>query len=128
MSDDTNGAKFLNAKTLVAFNFKKDKLVTFDIPTNQRSDLVSLPLLTATPQLSPDRTFLYFATSGKASQIRRIALSTRKIETVGELRGFSPASYPGYGDWDFVVASDGSLIFSRDISSVEVYALNMRRP
>jgi serine/threonine protein kinase len=128
VSDDTSGAKFVDANTLVAFNNEKKKFVTFNISNNQWSELVSASLSTGLPALSPDRKFLYFPTGGKAWQIQRIAFSTRKIETIGELRDYIPADYPGYGDWDFAVASDGSLIFSSNISSVEIYALNMRWP
>jgi serine/threonine protein kinase len=123
-SEGVMGASFVSAGTLVAF--KTNKFVTFDFSSGKWSDLLALPSASLSWQLSRDHKFLFYAVG--AQKVQRVSLATRKVEDVTELKGFHQATNPISGNWDFSVAPDGSLIFPRDISSQEIYALNMRWP
>jgi eukaryotic-like serine/threonine-protein kinase len=127
-SSGIGGAHFVNAGTLVAFNFNTNKFVTFDFSSTRWSDLAALPSVAHSWQLSRDRKFLFYTVGAQRFQVQRVSLATRKVEDVTELKGFHQAASPTSGVWDFSVAPDGSLIFSRDISSQEIYALNVRWP
>jgi serine/threonine protein kinase len=125
-SESIAGAIFINAGTLVAFNVKTNKFVTFDFASGKWSDLVALPSMSLSWGFSRDHKFLFYAVG--AQKVQRVSLATRKVEDVTELKGFHQAYHPTSGNWDFSLAPDGSLIFPRDISFQEIYALNMRWP
>jgi Tol biopolymer transport system component len=127
-SKGTLGAHFVDANTLVAFNNDSNKFVTFNFSSNKWSDLISLPSSAQSWQLSTDRKSLYYVIGGKELKVQRVGLANRKVETVAELKDFHQTHDLLIGGADFGALPDGSLIFSRDISSQEIYALNMRWP
>jgi serine/threonine protein kinase/Tol biopolymer transport system component len=118
--------EFVDSKTLLALDKINHKFVTFDLTTSKWRDLISLHSFDTGWEFSPDRKFIYISTAGKDIQIQRIALSTKKVENLGEMLGFHPVQLDG--GIDFTVLSDGSIIFPRDLSSQEIYALNVRWP
>jgi hypothetical protein len=127
-SEGILGAYFLDPYRLVAFSYSSNKFVTYDLSTSKWSNLLSLPSTSLAGQLSPDRRFLFYIIGGKELQVERLALADLKEETVAEVKSFHQAVNPATGKWDFDVAPDGALIFSRDISSQEIYALNIHWP
>jgi hypothetical protein len=120
--------KFVDAKTLVGLDPINGKFAILDLSTHRRSDLLSLSSSPLAWRLSSDRRFLYYSTGGNEVQIHRVALLTKKEETVTDLQGFHTPINPIWHPGDFAMRPDGSIIFSRDIGSQEIYALNVRWP
>jgi hypothetical protein len=121
------GAHFVSGNMLVAFNSETNKFVMFDLANHEWSDLVSLPSSAWSWQVSPDGKSLYYTIGGKELQVQRVWFANQKVETITNLKDFHQAQNPTTGA-DFGVATDGSLIFSRDLSSQEIYALSIRWP
>jgi serine/threonine protein kinase len=126
-SKGIEGAHFVNAKMLVAFNSDINKFVTFDFSNGKWSDLVSLPSGSRSWHVSTDRKSLLYTIGGKELQVQRVWFENHKVETITSLKDFRQATNQAFGA-DFGVTPDGSLIFSRDLSSQEIYALSIRWP
>ena len=75
---------------------------------------------------SPDHKYLYFATTGSEPRVERLRIADHQVETVVSLKDFSRLLY--YRGTTLGVAPDGSPILTREMSSSEIYALNVRWP
>jgi hypothetical protein len=121
------GAWYVDADTLVAYDLDAKKLVTFDMTHQRRSDLVSG--MARGWEESPDRKYLYYtAAGGKELQLLRVRFSDGKVEFVTSLKDLRQMDNPTHRGNNFTLAPDGSVIFARDISAQEIYALNVRWP
>jgi Tol biopolymer transport system component/DNA-binding winged helix-turn-helix (wHTH) protein len=81
---------------------------------------------------SRDGKYLYFQdfhdhAPGVGYRIVRLRLSDRTIENVGELGSIGGFTTGTFGDW-FGLAPDDSPLFARDISTTEIYSLEMDWP
>jgi Tol biopolymer transport system component len=111
--------------TLVAFEFERRRFVTFDFANQRWTDLpvADFPVAWA---VSPDTKYLYFVTGGKELELHRIRLFDRTLETVASLKELRQV--PNLWGTSFRFTPDGSIIFSRDLGSQEIYAINVRWP
>jgi hypothetical protein len=77
---------------------------------------------------SPDGKYLYFATGGTEPQAKRVRLSEGNVETITGLSGLRRVVDAIEGGTQIGVAPDGSVVFTRDIGTQEIYALNIKWP
>jgi hypothetical protein len=77
--------------------------------------------------LSPDGKYFYFTTGGAESKVQRLRFADRKIETIASLKDLRRVVDTLEGT-RVNVAPDGSPVFTRDIGTQEIYALNVRWP
>jgi Tol biopolymer transport system component len=76
---------------------------------------------------SRDGKYIYFDTGLSADPaIYRIRVADRKLERIASLRGFRRA-VNAWTPWSGI-APDGSPLVLRDVSSQEVYALDLEAP
>ena len=121
--DQWNGF-WLSDGLLAAHSTDNSKLMTFDLKTGKWSDLIAGNF--ANSAASPDHKYLYFATEGSESKVERLRIADHQVETVASLKDFSRLPY--YRGTTLGVAPDGSPVLTRDMSSPEIYALNLRWP
>jgi len=76
---------------------------------------------------SPDLKYLYLNTGGQEPTAFRVRLTDQKVEKITGLKGLPLATGPG-GNIQFVVAPDGSSVFTRDTGTQEIYALTVKWP
>jgi Tol biopolymer transport system component/DNA-binding winged helix-turn-helix (wHTH) protein len=82
------------------------------------------------PAWSRDGKFLYFQrlhNSGAGESIVRLRLSDGKIEEIVDVKNIGRLTAGTFVDW-FALAPDDSPLFARDISTSEIYALDMDWP
>ena len=78
--------------------------------------------------LSPDHKYFYFTTGGAVPKAQRLRFADHQIEAItslGDLRRV--VDWVEFGT-QISVAPDGSPIFTRDIGTQEIYALNVKWP
>ena len=114
---------------LVAAPLDLTKLVAFDLRTQKWSDLVSGPIPggVANWAHAPDFEYVYYATGGLEPQAQRVRLADRKVETIASLKGLNRAKGPD-GNTQVSVAPDGSVVFTRNTGTQEIYALTVKWP
>ena len=78
---------------------------------------------------SHDGKYLYFWDFSKpgVGDILRLRLSDRKVEKAADLKGIGHAATGTYPGW-FGLAPDDSPLVAHDISTQEIYALEIERP
>jgi hypothetical protein len=119
------GGWWITQDMLVAATQDRAKFLTFDLKTQKWTDLAAAAL-TATA-VSPDRKYLYYATGGVEPRAWRLRFADHRIEEITSLNDPSRAGKMGW-ILGINVAPDGSPVFTRDIGSQEIYALNVRWP
>jgi DNA-binding winged helix-turn-helix (wHTH) protein/Tol biopolymer transport system component len=105
-------------------------LMLFDFASQKWTELYGYPV--GYENWSRDGKYLYFQDfhdhePGVGYRIIRLRLSDRKIEKVGELGSIGGLTTGTFGAW-FGLAPDDSLLFARDISTTEIYSLEMDWP
>jgi Tol biopolymer transport system component len=101
------------------------KLMLFDFALKKWSELAKMNV--GFTDWSSDGKYLYFDTGLSDNPgVYRLRLSDRKIERVADLKGLR-RSVSVWIPWSGV-APDGSPLLVRDISSQEVYALDLEAP
>ena len=107
------------------------KLMLFDFATQRWTQAFGSEMGTAS--WSRDGKFIYFqayhnpAQAGVQSRIVRFRLKDRKIENIVDLRNVGRLTAGTITGW-FGLAPDDSPLFARDISTSEIYALEMDWP
>lgn len=86
----------------------------------------------AYPGWSPDGKCVYFddrepSPTGNKDLIKRICLQDRKVETIVDATSAGPLVFGTFGWWTGL-APDGSILALRDISSQEIYSLDVKFP
>jgi len=107
---------------------KSQKLMLFDTATQSWTRLCDCDV--GYPMWSHDGNYIYFGQSvrsGKAYHIVRLRLSDQKIESVADVSRVGRGTAGTVGQW-FGLAPDDSPLVARDISSQEVYALDVDWP
>jgi hypothetical protein len=93
----------------------------YDFATRRKTQLCQLHA--TYPNLSVDDQYVYFATSGSDAGWWRVRIRDRHLERIR-----SPNTFPvGNGRW-FTVAPNGSLVTFRDMSTNQIYALDLETP
>ena len=105
------------------------KLMLFDFSTHKWTELFGSEM--GYENWSRDGKYIYFQdyhdhAPDVGYRIVRLRLSDRKVENVAELKNLGGLTGT-FGDW-FGLAPDDSPLFSRDISTSEIYSLEMEWP
>ena len=124
------GAWWSAQDTLVAVTEDATKLVSFDFKTQKWTDLIASNFVNWAPSL--DGKCLYYTTGGADPMAMRVRLSDRKVEAITSLKDLrkdlrrvvDPVDY----NTQISVAPDGSPVFTRDIGTQEIYALQVKWP
>jgi sugar lactone lactonase YvrE len=114
---------WVNQNMLVAATTDAKKFLTFDLKTRKWTAILTGTSFNLDNIVSPDGKYLYFTTTGAEPKALRLRLADHRTETITSLKNLQrvlPA--------DLNLAPDGSLVFTRDIASQEIYALNVRWP
>jgi Tol biopolymer transport system component len=123
-----NVVRWVAEDTLVAATQDHKKLVVFDVKTQRWSDLVS----PATGYVvnwahSPDYKYVYYTTGGAEPMALRVRLADHEVETITSLKNLRRGTGPG-GNTEISVAPDGSVVFTRNTGTQEIYALTVKWP
>jgi Tol biopolymer transport system component/DNA-binding winged helix-turn-helix (wHTH) protein len=106
------------------------KLMIFDFVTQKWTEAFGSG--TGYPSWSNDGKYIYFESLVSSpppghESILRLRLSDRKVETVVDLKNVGRMTIGTFTDW-FGLTPDESPLFARDISSTELYALDVQWP
>jgi Tol biopolymer transport system component len=128
-SQDLICGQWIGENLIVAATGNRDKLIVFNLKTQQWSDLVSStqPGAVIDWAHSPDYRYLYYTTGGAEPTAMRIRLADHKSEVIGSLKGLRLAKGPDNGT-QISVAPDGSPLFTLEIGTQEIYALTVKWP
>jgi eukaryotic-like serine/threonine-protein kinase len=118
-------AYWINQHTLVAATEDNAKFLILDLTTHKWSELASGQFVNWF--ISPDRTSLYCTTGGPEPLALRIRFSDHKVETIASLKGLRRVVDVNAGT-EINVAPDGSALFTRDVGTQEIYALDVKWP
>jgi Tol biopolymer transport system component/DNA-binding winged helix-turn-helix (wHTH) protein len=114
-----------DGKYIAAITADSQKLVMFDLATQQWEDLVNMPI--GYPSWSHDGRYLYFDTTlTDDPAVYRVRILDRKLERLVSLKGYQ-RFWGEFGPWTGL-APDDSPLMVRDISSQEIYALEWQLP
>jgi eukaryotic-like serine/threonine-protein kinase len=119
------GAQWVDQQTLVAATEDATKFLTFDLRTQKWFELASGVFVNWI--ISPDGKYLDCTTGGAEPMALRIRFSDHKVESITSLKGFRRVVDPNTST-QIDVAPDGSLLFTRDIGTQEIYALDVKWP
>jgi Tol biopolymer transport system component/DNA-binding winged helix-turn-helix (wHTH) protein len=121
-----------DGKYLAALSVTGKKLLLYDFKTQKWSDWVSESGDIEHPEWSRDGKYIYYnSTSTKNPTYRRVKLGQTRSEFLIDLkevhRGGTDPAAAALGPWS-ALAPDGSALFGRDLSSDEVYSLEVELP
>jgi len=116
-----------DGRFLVAVAGDSQKLALFDFQTQKWTDWVTQTTALGFPCWSRDGKYLYFdSTYSNSQSYNRIKVGETKSEPVVSLKGLRRYFGP-VGAWSGL-APDGTPLFVRDISTQEIYALDVQLP
>jgi hypothetical protein len=125
-SEGKGGGIWVGQDGLIAGGEAFTKLLYFDFKSQKWSELLSGNFVTWSASL--DGKYLYFTTGGAEPQAKRIRLSEGKVETIANLSGLRRVVDAIEGIPQIATAPDSSIVFTRDIGTQEIYALNIKWP
>ena len=125
-SEGKGGGIWVGQEGLIAGGEAFTKLLYFDFKSQKWSELLSGNFVTWSASL--DGKYLYFTTGGAEPQAKRIRLSEGKVETIANLSSLRRVVDAIEGIPQIATAPDGSIVFTRDIGTQEIYALNIKWP
>jgi len=125
-SEGKGGGTWVGQDGLIAGGEAFTKLLYFDFKSQKWSELLTGNFVNWS--VSPDGKHVYFTTGGAESQAKRVRLSEGKVEPITSLTGLRRVVDAVEGGTQFGVAPDGSIVFTRDIGTQEIYALNIKWP
>jgi len=126
------GAHWMRNDMLVAAGPSSTGFMVFDVKTQGWSTLAfeakASPIMNWSR--SPDFKYLYYTTGGPEPGVARVRLADNRVETITSLKDFHFAAYTQVhgADTQVSVAPDGSPVFTRDVGTQEIYALNVKWP
>jgi len=105
-------------------------LMLFDVSTQKWTEAFGSEM--GWDQWSHDGRYIYFQDPHNAAhelhrRVVRLRLSDGKIENIVDVQNVGRLTTGSFGAW-FGLAPDDSLLFARDISTQEVYALEVGWP
>jgi eukaryotic-like serine/threonine-protein kinase len=113
---------------IVALNTDSTKLTLFNWKTQTWSDWVTEPGSFGFPNWSADSEYLYYDFQANERQtFRRVKVGKTHSELVADLTGLLIYHTPPAYGWTGL-APDGSALFDRDLSTDEIYALELELP
>jgi serine/threonine protein kinase len=113
---------------MAALTTDSTKLALFNFKTQTWSDWVTEPGAFGFPNWSADSQYLYYdITFTENETFRRVKVGQNHSELLADLKGLLRYSTPPAFQWSGV-APDGSALFVRDLSTDEVYALDLELP
>ena len=125
-SEGKGGGMWVGQDGLIAEGDGFTKFLYFDFKSQKWSELLSGNFVNWA--VSSDGKYLYFTTGGAEPQAKRVRLSEGKVEPITSLKGFRRVVDAVEGGTQIGVAPDGSIVFTRDIGTQEIYALNIKWP
>jgi eukaryotic-like serine/threonine-protein kinase len=125
-SEGKAGGIWLGQDGLIAAGEGIKKFEYFDFKSQKWSELLSGNFVNWT--VSVDGKYLYFTTGGGEPEVRRVRLSEGKVEPITSLKGLRRVVDAVEQGTSIGVAPDGSPVFTRDIGTQEIYALNIKWP
>jgi serine/threonine protein kinase/Tol biopolymer transport system component len=113
---------------MAALTTDSTKLMMFNFKTQTWSDWVTEPGAFGFPSWSADSQYLYYdITFTENGTFRRVKVGQSRSELVADLKGLLRYSTPPAFQWSGVTP-DGAALFVRDLSTDEVYALDLELP
>jgi serine/threonine protein kinase len=113
---------------LAALNEDSTKLLLFNFKSQSWADWVAEPGAIGFVNWSSDGKYVYYDSAFTAHQtFRRVKLGETHSELVNDLQGLQRYSAPPAFGWSGVTP-DGSALFDRDLSTDEIYALDVELP
>jgi len=117
-----------DGRHLAALPEDSKKLVLFDFKTGKWSDWINEPGAIGFPTWSRDGNYLYYDTiSTDHPTFRRVKVGQTRSELVVDLKDLRRYSLTLVGAWSGL-APDGSALFVRDLSTDEIYSLDLELP
>ena len=128
-SEDTVGAFFVEGDSLVAAKVGQgnSKFILFNLKRNEKSVLAETENGFVNWAPSLDGKYLYCTTAGNDPKALRLRISDRAVEPIASLKDLRMVDAP-YVNTSADVAPDGSMLFTRDIGTQEIYALTVKWP
>jgi serine/threonine protein kinase/Tol biopolymer transport system component len=116
-----------DGRYLAALSEDSLKLLFFDFKNQKWSDPIGEDAVIGFPSWSRNGTYLYFNEGGADQRFRRLKVGAVRSETLFSLKD-TPLYFSNLvGEWSGL-APDGSPLFTRDVSSQEIYALDVDFP
>jgi serine/threonine protein kinase/Tol biopolymer transport system component len=113
---------------LAALNLDSTKLLLFDFKTQKWSDWIAEPGEIGYLNWSQDGTYLYYDNAfSDRPTFRRAKVGQTHSELLVDLKGLPRYITPPAYTWSGI-APDGSALFVRDLSTNEIYALDVELP
>jgi len=113
---------------IAALSIDSTKLVLFNWKTQTWSNWITEPGALGFPNWSRDGKYLYYDLAFTDHQtFRRVQVGQNRSEQVADLEGLLRYSVPPAYGWSGV-APDGTPLFDRDLSTDEIYALDLELP
>jgi len=116
-----------DGRYIAALTRDSKKLVLYDFQTGKWSDWVTDSVTVGYPAWSADGRYLYFQSWSDHHTYRRVRSGETKSEVIAGLDNLHPFTTCCTSSWSGVTP-DGSLLFVRDTSTQEIYALDLQLP
>jgi len=128
-SEDTVGPFFVAGDGLVAPKWQGgfSKFMFFNLKKKEWSVLAAAQNGFVDWAPSLDRKYLYCETAGNDPKVLRIRISDRAVEPIASLKDLRRVDAP-YVNTSLDVAPDGSVLYTRDIGTQEIYSLTVNWP
>jgi Tol biopolymer transport system component/DNA-binding winged helix-turn-helix (wHTH) protein len=113
---------------LAALSQDSTKLLLFNFKTQKWSNWITEPGAFGFPNWSPDGHYLYYDIAfSDHPTFHRIQVGQTRSELLADLKALTRFKSRAAGPWSNV-APDGSALFVRDLSTDEIYALDLELP
>ncbi|HUN62148.1 MAG TPA: winged helix-turn-helix domain-containing protein [Candidatus Sulfotelmatobacter sp.] len=113
---------------LAALSQDSTKLLLFNFKTQKWSNWITEPEAIGFPNWSPDGHYLYYDIAfSDHPTFQRIRVGQTRSELLADLKALTRFKSRAAGPWSNV-APDGSAVFVRDLSTDEIYALDLELP
>jgi Tol biopolymer transport system component/DNA-binding winged helix-turn-helix (wHTH) protein len=113
---------------LAALSQDSTKLLLFNFKTQKWSNWITEPGAFGFPNWSPDGHYLYYDIAfSDHPTFQRIRVGQTRSELLADLKALTRFKSRAAGPWSNV-APDGSAVFVRDLSTDEIYALDLELP
>jgi len=116
-----------DGRYLAALPGDSKKLVLFDFETRKWSVWINEPYAIGFPNWSRDGNYVYYDTLSDHPTFRRVRIGQTRSELIVDLKDLHRFSLTFAGAWSGL-APDGSSLFVRDLSTDEVYSLDVELP
>jgi serine/threonine protein kinase len=112
-----------DGKHLAALSSDNKKLLIFDFHTQKWSDWVSEPEAISWPTWSRDGQYVYYSSFSKNPAYRRVRVGQIRSEVFADLKDLHEFG----GSWSGLTPG-GAALFVRDVSTDEIYSLDVELP